>query len=39
MGELAFLEEEVNPVIAELRKGNLEVSALFKKLKWTFNHS
>ena len=39
MGELALLEEEVNPVIAELRKGNLEVSALFKKLKCCFNHS
>lgn len=28
MGELALLQEEVNPVIDELRKGNLEVSAL-----------
>jgi hypothetical protein len=28
MGELALLEEEVNPVIDALRNGNLEVSAL-----------
>lgn len=28
MGELALLEEEVNPVIDELRKGHIEVSAL-----------
>ncbi|MBM6618966.1 DUF1259 domain-containing protein [Bacillus suaedaesalsae] len=28
MGELALLEEEVNPVMDELRKGGLEVSAL-----------
>lgn len=28
MGELALLEDEVNPVIDVLRKGNLEVSAL-----------
>jgi hypothetical protein len=28
MGELALLEEEVNPVIHELQKGKLEVSAL-----------
>lgn len=28
MGEMALLEDEVNPVIDELRKGSLEVSAL-----------
>ena len=28
MGELALLEDEVNPVIDELRKGGLEISAL-----------
>lgn len=28
MGELALLQEEVNPVLDELRKGNLEVSAV-----------
>ncbi|MGJ7922318.1 DUF1259 domain-containing protein [Neobacillus sp. LXY-4] len=28
MGELALLEEEVNPVITELQKGKLEVTAL-----------
>jgi hypothetical protein len=28
MGELALLQEEVNPVLDELRKGELEVSAL-----------
>jgi hypothetical protein len=28
MGELALLQEEVNPVLDELRKGKLEVSAL-----------
>jgi hypothetical protein len=28
IGELALLEEEVNPVIKELQKGNLEISAL-----------
>lgn len=28
MGELALLEEEINPVLDELRKGNIEVSAL-----------
>ncbi|WP_210364025.1 DUF1259 domain-containing protein [Bacillus sp. REN3] len=28
MGELALLEEEVNPVIDELRKGRLEISAV-----------
>ena len=28
MGEMALLEEEVNPVIDALRKANLEVSAL-----------
>jgi hypothetical protein len=28
MGEFALLEDEVNPVIDELRKGGLEISAL-----------
>lgn len=28
IGELALLQEEVNPVIDELRKGKLEISAL-----------
>ncbi|WP_078544454.1 DUF1259 domain-containing protein [Litchfieldia alkalitelluris] len=28
MGELALLEDEVNPVIDQLREGNLEVSAI-----------
>lgn len=28
MGELALLQEEVNPVLDELRKGNLEISAI-----------
>lgn len=28
MGELALQEKEINPVIDQLRKGNLEVSAL-----------
>lgn len=28
MGELALLQEEVNPVLDELRKGKLEVSAV-----------
>ncbi|MFT4415599.1 DUF1259 domain-containing protein [Fredinandcohnia humi] len=28
MGELALVEDEVNPVIRELQKGNLDVSAL-----------
>ncbi len=28
MGEFALLEEEVNPVIKELQKGNLDITAL-----------
>lgn len=28
IGELALLQEEVNPVIDELRKGNIDISAL-----------
>lgn len=28
MGEFALLEDEVNPVISELRKGKIEVSTL-----------
>ncbi len=32
MGELALLQEEVNPVLDELRKGKLEVSALHNHL-------
>ncbi|MEH7886565.1 DUF1259 domain-containing protein [Bacillus sp. JJ1609] len=28
IGEFALLQEEVNPVIGELRKGNIDISAL-----------
>jgi len=28
IGEFALLQEEVNPVIDELRKGNIDISAL-----------
>jgi hypothetical protein len=28
MGEMALLEDEINPVLDELRKGNLEISAI-----------
>lgn len=28
MGEMALLENEINPVIDELRKGNIDISAI-----------